>query len=103
MLLSRLAGNPLFPWATLAVNVAGCFLIGLAAGVIEGREALPGGTRIFLMVGVLGGLTTFSAFGFETVELLETGRRQMAFANVTLNLGLGLGAVWTGTLLGRMA
>lgn len=103
VLIARLAGNPPFPWATLGVNVTGCFLIGVAAGMIEAREALPGGFRIFFMVGLLGGLTTFSAFGFETVELLETGRRPMAFWNVALNLFLGLSAVWAGNLLGRLA
>ncbi len=82
-----------FPWGTLAVNAIGCFLIGLLF------ERLSDGKKPFVVVGVLGGFTTFSAFGHETVELVRDGRPGLALANAGLNVLLGVGAV----LLGRAA
>ena len=99
----RLAGSPAFPYGTLVVNVLGCLLIGLAAGYGETRGVLGPGARVFLLAGVLGGFTTYSAFGFETVDLLHSGQTGTALLNVGLQLVLGIGAVWGGLLLGRMA
>ena len=84
-----------FPAGTLAVNVAGC----LAAGWLLGRQALSGDVRAFLMPGLLGGFTTFSAFGVETLALWQTGRAVLAAANAAANLLLGLGAAWAGRAL----
>lgn len=91
-----------FPWGTLAVNVLGCFLIGLANGLAESRGLLGPGVRLFLMIGLLGGFTTFSTFAFETVALgrdAETGR---ALANIGLQVGLGLIGVWAGSVAARL-
>ena len=69
-----------FPYGTLAVNLAGAFLIGLAqqlAGAL-----IPEAVRLFLVVGVLGGMTTYSAFTFETVRLIEEGEAVAALRNV---------------------
>jgi CrcB protein len=82
-----------FPVGTLAVNVLGCFLIGVLF------ERLGPGARQFVVVGVLGGFTTFSAFGYETLELLRGGEPRLALANVAANVVLGVGAV----LVGRLA
>ena len=84
-----------FPWSTLAVNVVGCALAGAALGWFERADAPPA-PRLLLVVGLLGGFTTFSAFGVETLNLHRDGRSGAAVANVALNVGLGLAA----TLLG---
>jgi len=85
-----------FPWGTLAVNVAGCFLIGALF------ERVSADARAFVVIGVLGGFTTFSAFGHETMELLRGGQAPLALANVALNVFLGLGAVLLGRTAGGM-
>jgi fluoride exporter len=85
-----------FPWGTLAVNVAGCFVIGAVSHLVEARGAAGPATRAFLLVGLLGGFTTFSAFGNETLNLVRDGERLLAAGNVVANVGLGLLAVWAG-------
>lgn len=90
--------TPVFPWATLITNVCGCFLMGfLAQSVLaaELRETL----RLALLVGLLGGFTTFSSFGFETLVLAKAGRLGLAGANVLLSNGAGLAAAGAGLWL----
>ena len=87
-----------FPWGTLVVNVLGCFAIGLLAPWLEDRTA-----RAFWIVGVLGGFTTFSAFGNETVELLRGDGAWLAAAYVGASLGCGLAAVGAGRWLASLA
>jgi fluoride exporter len=90
-----------FPWGTLAVNVAGSLLIGvLAAGLVPaGRWVLPFPARELLIVGVLGGYTTFSAFSLQTFMLLQQGDWLRAGGNVALSILLCLAAVSLGYLL----
>lgn len=90
-----------FPWGTLAVNVAGCLAIGflMHLGVVRGR--LTPEWRVVLVTGFLGGLTTYSAFAYETFALGTTGDGARAALNVAVELALGLGAVWLGTTLAR--
>jgi fluoride exporter len=89
-------------YATLAVNLIGCAAIGALAGWLLARETASAELRIFAGVGVLGGFTTFSAFGYETFALVRDGDPLRALANVALQVLLGLGAVWTGyTVLSR--
>jgi CrcB protein len=97
-LAQRLLGAS-FPWGTLAVNISGCFLIGLACGLIQTAEAST--PRLFIIVGVLGGFTTFSAFGYETIDLLKENGAGPAAANVGLQIAAGLSAVWLGQTLSR--
>ncbi len=85
-----------FPFGTLAVNVLGCFVIGVLAYLSDARSALSADTRAFLMVGILGGFTTFSAFGNETMNLAGDGERWLALANVVASVVLGVGGVWAG-------
>lgn len=99
----RVAPFARFPVGTLAVNGAGCLLIGFLLGLAEAREALTPNGRLFLVIGILGGFTTFSAFGFETVALLRDGERSLALANIGLSLGVGLAAVWAGQAAARLA
>lgn len=91
-----------FPWGTLAVNVSGSFLIGALAalGLPEGRVLAPPGVRLFFMVGVCGGYTTFSSFSLQTLNLLRDGEWLYAGGNVLLSVILCLVAVWLGFLLG---
>ena len=84
------------PYGTLTVNITGCLLIGILAGLSENRNLLGPETRALLVVGVLGGFTTFSTFGNETVELLNDGKSIGAFSNFALHVCLGLVAVWVG-------
>jgi fluoride exporter len=90
------ASNGSFPVGTLVVNVIGCALVGFLMAAFTGPKLIREEYRLGIIVGILGGFTTFSAFGLETFSL--TNDRQFAFAalNVVLSCGLGLVAVWAG-------
>jgi CrcB protein len=90
-----------FPFGTLAVNVLGCFAIGVLSELGEGRMPLSPEARALLMVGFLGGFTTFSAFGNDTAELVRARELPLAAANVAAQLVLGLSAVWLGRAAAR--
>jgi CrcB protein len=93
----RLLG-PAFPWSTLFVNVTGSFAIGLLAALLtaDGKPLVTGDGRAFLMVGVLGGFTTFSSFSLETLNLARGGAWGAAGGNVVLSVALCLLGVWLG-------
>ncbi len=91
-----------FPVGTLTVSILGCFLIGLLHGLAETRSLLSPDIRIFLFTGVLGGFTTFSTFGFESLALIKDGAFIKSSANIFLHIFLGLTAVWIGDTLGRL-
>ncbi|MBI3271572.1 MAG: fluoride efflux transporter CrcB [Planctomycetes bacterium] len=91
-----------FPYGTLVVNVLGCLAIGGVLHLVEDRSLLGPNTRLFLTIGILGGFTTFSSFGYETMELLRDGESALALANVAGNVVLGLGAVWLGRTVPRL-
>jgi CrcB protein len=96
-LIGHKVGAPF--WGTLFVNVSGCFLIGLLGNL---RENGPGDfDRYFLMIGVLGGYTTFSTFSLQTLELFHAGSTGLASLNVVLSMLLCLLGVWLGALAGR--
>ncbi len=90
-------GSP-FPIGTLAVNVVGCFLLGMLShfGCRLGPVFQPA-----LAAGFLGSLTTFSTFSYETIRFLEEGRFGLAGLNLAANLGMGLVAAWFGLDLAR--
>jgi CrcB protein len=85
-----------FPYGTLAVNVIGCFVIGFLAQMAESRGVFTSESRLFVFVGILGGFTTFSSFGNETLNLARDSQMMNALANVGANVILGLFAVWLG-------
>ncbi len=85
-----------FPIGTLVVNVTGCLVIGFLGALFSGPALVRDEWRLFLLVGVLGGFTTFSSFGFETLSLIDAGDWVRAGANVLLSNGIGLVAVWFG-------
>ena len=104
--LARVALAGLFPvrtlpWETLAVNVSGCLAIGVLFAVFEAHTALPLALRVGLVGGLLGGFTTFSAFGLETFELCQEGRFDLAALYALGSVVLGLVAVAAGAVLGR--
>jgi CrcB protein len=88
-----------FPYGTLAVNLIGCFLIGFLSQLAETRGVFTAESRTFVFIGILGGFTTFSAFGNETMNLWRDGQNGLAMANVAANVLLGLGAVWVSRAL----
>jgi CrcB protein len=101
VLVVRLFDAPVFPYATLIVNIVGCLLIGLLGGLAEDTELISSEMQMFLVVGLLGGFTTYSAFGFQTLTLAREGRMLLAALNVSAHIILGLGAVWLGTLAAK--
>lgn len=101
-LAQRLAPEALFPWGTLAVNVIGCLLIGFAVSLGETKGWLGPGGRAFLLVGLLGGFTTFSSFGYETWNLVRDGQLGFGLANACANMVLGLLAVLVGAAAARV-
>ena len=88
-----------FPYGTLTVNLIGCFIIGFLSQLAESRGLFTAESRTFVFIGILGGFTTFSAFGNETMNLWREGQNTLALANVAAHLVLGLGAVWIGRVL----
>ena len=97
----RLAPMGGFPVGTLAVNVIGCLAIGLLGGLADQRQVLDAGQRLFLMVGVLGGFTTFSSFALETLGLTQDGDLFRALLNFLLQLVLGFSAAAAGYMAAR--
>ena len=91
-----------FPWATFAVNCLGCLLIGLMAGWLA-RASVPESARLFLVTGILGGFTTFSAFGLESVGLLRRGEFSLALLYILGSVLVGIAAVWLGLRLASVA
>ena len=85
-----------FPFGTLVVNVLGCFVIGALSEMADARAFLSADARAFAVVGLLGGFTTFSAFGNETLNLARDRDWALAGANVMGHVVLAIGAVWLG-------
>lgn len=92
--------GPQFPWGTILINIIGSFIIGFFGTLtgIDGRLAVPNDARIFVMTGLCGGFTTFSAFSLQTFDLAHDGRWLDAAGNVVLSIVLCLVAVTLGYL-----
>lgn len=100
--IQRLFRSPWYPIGTLGVNSIGCLLIGLLGGLVETKGLFQPGTRLFLLVGLLGAFTTFSTFGYETFSLLRSGEFLMAGVNIAAQVILGLFALWLGYTLSNL-
>jgi CrcB protein len=101
-LIFNLVDYPDFPYGTMVVNIIGCFVIGVLSGLAETRDIITPELRIFLFIGILGGFTTFSSFGYDTFGLLRDGSFFYAAINVIVQVFIGLGAVWLGYSLARL-
>jgi fluoride exporter len=97
----RFLDYPLYPYGTLTINISGCFFIGLLASLAETRLSLTPEIRILIQIGILGGFTTFSTFGYETFNLIRDGQFMLGIGNVLLQVLVGLFAVWLGYYLGQ--
>jgi CrcB protein len=99
-LAQRWAGDA-FPLGTLAVNLLGCLLIGACMYLVEYRLLMGPNLRVFLIIGVLGGFTTFSAFGYESFVLLRDGAYWAALLNMAANVIGGTAAVLVGWMAAK--
>ncbi|HSV43200.1 MAG TPA: fluoride efflux transporter CrcB [Candidatus Bathyarchaeia archaeon] len=93
--LQQISRSGIFPWGTLGVNLIGAFVIGVIWGISD-RFLLSTQVRLFLMVGVLGGFTTFSTFCLENLNMLRAGETRMVLWNIGLSNILGLVLVYAG-------
>ena len=91
-----------FPWSTFAINLSGCFAICVIVAALVDRHHTPLWLRVGLVLGVVGGYTTFSTYAQESLDLLEEGRLLLALAYVAGSACLGIGAVYAGTRVGRL-
>lgn len=97
----KILDQPFFPYGTLAVNILGCFLIGLLNGVAESRQFFSPELRSLVFIGFLGGFTTFSTFGFESFSFMRDGQYSSTIVNVGFHIVLGISAVVFGHYFSR--
>lgn len=90
-----------FPYSTFSVNLLGCLGIGVLAGLAEHHDMLDHDLRLLLFTGLMGGFTTFSAFGLDALHLLRRGELPTALLYITGSILFGLAAVWLGLKLTR--
>jgi len=98
-IMKRLGGR--FPLGTMVVNITGCFLIGLLATLLTERLRLHANWRLLLVVGFLGGYTTFSSFEYETFAAIREGGLWVGLLNIVASVGLGYIAVWIGAIVAK--
>ncbi len=99
--MHKVVNQPWLPVGTFAVNMIGCFFIGLLMGMVETRQFLRPEMRLLLITGLLGSLTTFSTFAYESFGLLRDGQSLAALLNIGGQLLIGLFAVMIGVALAR--
>jgi len=98
-LVHRQVPFAIFPYGTMAVNLVGCLAIGVVVGLVESRQLFGPELRTFALIGILGGFTTFSTFGYETFAMMRDAEYLRAAANVGGQVILGLALVWLGYTL----
>ena len=96
---SLLITTKIFPYATLAVNITGSFIIGIVFALSIKDAAITNNWKLFLATGICGGFTTFSAFSLENMGLLQSGKYGLAFTYIGLSIVLGIAATFLGYLL----
>lgn len=90
-----------FPFATLTINIVGCFLVGIFIGYLQKNDLLESDLKYLLVTGFCGGYTTFSAFGHENISLMQTGNGALAFVYIASSVIVGLAAVWFGLFISQ--
>ena len=98
-LVLHLTAQERFPYSTFAVNVLGCLVVGVLAALAERYEMFGPSARLFLFTGLLGGFTTFSAFGLDAMFLVRRGELWLAALYAGASVLLGITAVWLGLKL----
>lgn len=93
--------NAVFPFSTLLVNTLSGLLIGFVIGVSQETDLISQRTRLFLTTGIFGGLSTFSTFSLETIELFNSGKYALSFINMISNLSFSFLGVVLGLILGK--
>jgi fluoride exporter len=93
--------DAVFPWATFTINLTGCFLIGLVSATLIDRPHVPAWVRVGLVMGVIGGYTTFSTYAQEGLDLVDARDVAAAIAYVGGSVVLGIAAVYVGRTTGR--
>lgn len=101
-LASVLVRNASFPLATFAVNISGCFIIGVVMGAAARSASISDDWKLFLATGICGGFTTFSAFSFECFQLLAQQRYLAVTAYICLSIVLGLAATFAGVQIAKL-
>jgi CrcB protein len=91
-----------FPMGTLIANIVGCFIIGVFMAAITEKYIINPNWRLLIVVGFIGGLTTFSSFSYESLRLLQDGGLNLAMVNILTNMVLGFTATWLGMLVVRI-
>ncbi len=91
----------IFPWATFTINITGCFLIGVITAALVDRHHLPAWIRVGLVLGVIGGYTTFSTYAQETLTLIDAHDAAVALMYAAGSVAVGVAAVYVGELVGR--
>jgi len=99
--VQRLFPYSQMPLGTMTVNVVGCLLIGFLGGLAEQRQLMDTGLRLFLLVGVLGGFTTFSTFAYESLALAQDSLYLKMLLNIIGQVTLGFSAAWLGLVAAR--
>lgn len=92
-----------FPWSTLMVNILGSLLIGVLYGISKEQKLIGEEAQLFLMTGICGGFTTFSAFSLENVQMIQNGEPGKALVYAASSILIGLLAVWAGAFLSKQA
>ncbi len=93
---NKVFNEPFLPYGTIIVNIAGCLFIGFLGGLFETRQLFTSEIRALILVGFLGGFTTFSTFGYEIFTIAKNGQYVAAITHLMIHLVLGFGAVWLG-------
>ena len=94
--------HSVFPWATFAINVSGCFAVGFLIAAVVDRHRAPHWLKVGLTIGFCGGYTTFSTFAQESLDLIEARDLAIAFASIGASVLLGVLAVFVGIKVGRL-
>ena len=90
-----------FPYGTFVINITASFLIGFIMTILAEKTHLSPSWRYLLVIGFLGGYSTFSSFEYETFQVFQDGEMLIAGLNIALSVAVGFVAVWIGTIMGR--